>query len=96
MILPPLTRPMINLMKAAERLGICVGSAKSVALKGIPTSDSDFAGFAVARPGRDARLRCNPDRGAAGGQTAVPGSTKIINTISSSDCPDFVSGLGTA
>ena len=26
---------MISLMKAAERLGICVGSAKSLALKGI-------------------------------------------------------------
>ena len=25
---------MISLMKAAERLGICVGSAKSLALKG--------------------------------------------------------------
>ena len=28
-------RAMISLMKAAERLGICVGSAKSLALKGI-------------------------------------------------------------
>jgi hypothetical protein len=32
--------PVISLMKAAERLGICVGSAKSLVLKGYPTGDA--------------------------------------------------------
>jgi hypothetical protein len=37
---------MISLMKAAEQIGICVGSAKSLVLRGDPTGDADHAGLA--------------------------------------------------
>ena len=51
---------MISLMKAAERLGICVGSAKESGAQGDLASDANFAGFTVARSGRRARLRGSP------------------------------------
>jgi DNA invertase Pin-like site-specific DNA recombinase len=56
---------MISLMKAAERLGICVGSAKSLVLRGIlPATQIDRAGFALACSGRRTLLRNGAHRGA--------------------------------
>ena len=56
---------MISLMKAAERLGICVGIRKEPRAQGHPARDADHARFAVAGSGRGADLGGGADRGAA-------------------------------
>ena len=61
---------MISLMKAAERLGICIGSAKSLVLRGILPATQIVPGLSLARSGRRALQRGGAPRGAARDRTA--------------------------
>ena len=56
---------MISLMKAAERLGICVGSAMSLVLRGILPATQIVPGSPWLVPGRSPLLRAGAPRGAA-------------------------------
>ena len=60
----------IRLAKAAERLGICVGSAKSLALRGVLPARQAMPG-ALAGSCRSAHLGGGADRGAAHDRTAA-------------------------
>jgi hypothetical protein len=69
---------MISLMKAAERLGICVGSAKSLVLNGGLPATQIMLGSPWMVPVEATRFRSGADRGAARDRS----SAELLRAIS--------------